>query len=123
MSFEVEWTTTTTEEHVERGAEIDAKGGGRSEVRFANFSFFSNCPRLPSAYGNGDGVDVDEKVEARRLRLDGGEAILDGGHSGDAREVDERRSGPHQRERERATQGELVSVTRKEGNIDNTSRD
>ena len=60
MSFEVEWTTTTTEEHVERGAEIDAKGGGRSEVRFANFSFFSNCPRLPSAHGNGDGVDVDE---------------------------------------------------------------
>ena len=41
--------------------------------------------------------------------------VLDGGHSGDAREVDERRSGPHQRERERATQGELVSVTRKEG--------
>ena len=49
--------------------------------------------------------------------------VLDGGHSGDAREVDERRSGPHQREREGATQGELVSVTRKEGNIDNTSRD
>ncbi len=73
-----------------------------------------------AAVGNGDGVDVDE---ARRLRLDGGEAILDGGHSGDAREVDERRSGPHQREREGATQGELVSVTRKEGNIDNTSRD
>ena len=109
----------------QRGAEVDAKGGGRSEVRFANFSFFSNCPRLPSAYGNGDGVDVDEKVEARRLRLDGGEAILDGGHSGDAREVDERRSGPHRRERESdSRRRKAVSVTRKEGNIDrNTSRD
>ena len=42
-----------------------------------------------------------------------------------AREVDERRSGPHQRERERerATYGELGSVTQTAGNIDNTSRD
>ena len=32
--------------------------------------------------------------------------VLDGGHSGDAREVDERPSGPHRRERERATQGD-----------------
>ena len=68
MSFEVEWTTTTTEEHVERGAEIDAKGGGRSEVRFANFSFFSNCPRLPSATETGltsMKLDVSDLTEGK----------------------------------------------------------
>jgi len=49
MSFEVELTTTATEaEHVERGAEVDATGVGRSEVRFANLYFSSNCARLPS---------------------------------------------------------------------------
>ena len=40
MSFEVELTTVTEAEHVERGAEVDATvlatGVGRSEVRFAN---------------------------------------------------------------------------------------
>ena len=53
MSFDVEWTTTATEEHVEGGAEVDATGGSRSEVRFANFSFFSNCSGLPSATETG----------------------------------------------------------------------
>ena len=74
MSFEVELTTVTEAEHVER-------------------IFLELCQ---DAVANRDGVDVDEA----RHRLDGGEAILDGGHSGDAREVDERRSGPHRRERE-----------------------
>ena len=40
MSFEVELTTVTEAEHVDRGAEVDATvlatGVGRSEVRFAN---------------------------------------------------------------------------------------
>ena len=53
MSFEVELTTVTEAEHVERGAEVDATGGGRSEVKFANFSFFLNCPGLPSATETG----------------------------------------------------------------------
>ena len=44
-------------------------------------------------------VDVD-KV---RRRLDGGEAMTDGGHVGDAREVDERRGEPHRRGRESDT--------------------
>ena len=48
MSFEVELTTVTEAEHVERGAEVDATGVGRSEVRFANLNFFSNCVRMPS---------------------------------------------------------------------------
>ena len=52
MSFEVELTTVTEAEHVERGAEVDATvvatGVGRSEVRFANLIFFSNCVRMPS---------------------------------------------------------------------------
>ena len=94
MSFEVELTTVTEAEHVERGAEVDATGVGRSEVRFANLIFFSNCVRMPSPTETGltsMKLDVD---------LTGGVAILDGGHSGDAREVDERRSGPHRRERE-----------------------
>ena len=47
MSFEVELTTVTEAEHVERGAEVDATGVGRSEVRFANliFSRIDNCVR------------------------------------------------------------------------------
>ena len=48
MSFEVELTTVTEAEHVERGAEVDATGVGRSEVRFAKLIFFSNCFRMPS---------------------------------------------------------------------------
>ena len=52
MSFEVELKTVTEAEHVERGAEVDATvdatGVGRSEVRFANLIFFSNCVRMPS---------------------------------------------------------------------------
>ena len=48
MSFEVELTTVTEAEHVERGAEVDATGVGRSEVRFANLNFsriVSGCRR------------------------------------------------------------------------------
>ena len=48
MSFEVELTTVTEAEHVDRGAEVDATGVGRSEVRFANLNLFSNCVRMPS---------------------------------------------------------------------------
>ena len=59
MSFEVELTTVTEAEHVERGAEVDATGVGRSEVRFANSNFFSNCVSQ-DAVANRDGVDVDE---------------------------------------------------------------
>ena len=98
MSLEVELTTVIEAEHVERGAEVDATGVatgvGRSEVSFADLNFFSNCVRMPSPTETGltsMKLDVD---------LTGGVAILDGGHSGDAREVDERRSGPHRRERE-----------------------
>ena len=48
MSFEVELTTVTEAEHVERGAEVDPTGVGRSEVRFANLIFsqiVSECRR------------------------------------------------------------------------------
>ena len=41
------------DDHDGVGPEVDATGGGRSEVRFANFSFFSNCPGLPSATETG----------------------------------------------------------------------
>ena len=51
MSFEVELTTVAEAEHVERGAEVDATGVGRSEVRFANLSFSSNCVPSPTETG------------------------------------------------------------------------
>ena len=61
MSFEVELTTVTEAEHVERGAEVDATGVGRSEVSLANLIFLELCQ---DAVANRDGLtsmklDVD----------------------------------------------------------------
>ena len=78
---------------VDRYSGLDGSGGARRRLVTDN-------ELVQDAVATSRGrVDVD-KV---RRRLPGGEAMTDGGHVGDAREVDERRGEPHRRGRESDT--------------------